>query len=137
MSYWLGLTVFAQETRRQKLVSNGVSSLVLLLIPFQQCYGKSLSNHIKDYQGYSALSSLAIYFTWLNHILHFRHFVKICQGERAFRKVYPQSMLLNCLQAFSESAYQFLLQVCILMLTWRSIGKLRFKLLTSLQYQVS
>jgi len=49
------------------------------------------------------------------------HFVKICQGEKAFQRVYSQSMLLNCLQSFSESAYQFMFQVTILMLTWTSI----------------
>ena len=86
---------------------------------FRESINKVLSYVLLIYEKH--FGCYTIYWIWI--FLFFRHVIQVCQGREKLERNYPQSMVLNCLQAFSESAYQFLLQVTILMLTWISIGR--------------
>ena len=59
------------------------------------------------------------------------HLYMSCRGDYYVRKHYPMTMVLGSLQAFSESMFQFTLQMYILMTKWTSISEFYLQVICS------
>ena len=66
-----------------------------------------------------------------NQFYLFRHLwvwlKSLCKPKVYLQSKYAKSAVLKCLQAFTDSAFQLLLQVTVLFITWEKLSKLNLK----------